>query len=38
MAGVPIKSIRFLGGKLGKLLREKGYNNMGDLQELDVEY
>jgi hypothetical protein len=31
MANVPIKNIRYLGGKLGKLLRDKGYNLMGDL-------
>ena len=31
LAGVPIKSIRFLGGKLGKQLREEGLETMGDI-------
>ena len=37
LADVPIKSIRFLGGKLGKQLRENGLEKMGDIQTLDVE-
>ena len=37
LAKVPIKSIRFLGGKLGKKLREEGLETMGDIQPLDVE-
>ena len=35
---VPIKSIRMLGGKLGKSLREAGLETMGDIQPLDVEH
>ena len=31
LAGVPIKSIRFLGGKLGKQLRENGLETMGEI-------
>jgi nucleotidyltransferase/DNA polymerase involved in DNA repair len=34
---VPIKSIRMLGGKLGKQLREAGLETMGDIQPLDLD-
>ena len=37
LAGVPIKNIRWLGGKLGQQLRDAGLHTMGDIQPLDVE-
>ena len=38
LAEVPIKNIRWLGGKLGKSLRDAGLETMGDIQPLDVEH
>ena len=37
LADVPIRNIRWLGGKLGKQLIEAGLQTMGDIQPLDVE-
>jgi nucleotidyltransferase/DNA polymerase involved in DNA repair len=31
LAGVPVKDIRMLGGKLGKQLRDAGIEKMGDV-------
>lgn len=38
MKDVPIRDIRWLGGKLGKTLLESGLETMGDIQQLDVEH
>jgi len=37
MSGVPIRSVRWLGGKVGKSLIENGYKMMGDLQGVKVD-
>ena len=38
LASVPIKNIRWLGGKLGKQMLDAGLETMGDIQKLDVEH
>lgn len=37
LAKVPIRNIRWLGGKLGKSLREAGLETMGDIQPLEID-
>ena len=37
LSQVPIKNMRWLGGKLGQQLRDAGFETMGDIQPLDVQ-
>jgi len=36
LSNVPIRDMRWLGGKIGKLLNDAGLERMGDIQELDA--